>query len=61
MTPKEEGQLLTDVVWIKKKLDEHCKDPDNKNLGAYKKLTWLNFGAIFGLAGLVLKDWFTKL
>ncbi len=50
MTPKEEGALLTDVKWIKDTLDSHCKDPDNKNLGAYKKLTWFNFIAVAGVA-----------
>ncbi len=50
MTPIEEGTLLSDVQWIKKKLDDHCKDPDNKNLGAYKKLTWFNFVIVAGVA-----------
>ncbi len=50
MTPIEEGTLLSDVQWIKSKLDAHCKDPDTKNLGAYKKMTWLNFAGVAGLA-----------
>ena len=55
MTEKEEGVLLSDVQWIKTTLDSHCKDPDNKNLGAYKKLTWLNFVGLAGLAWASIK------
>jgi len=53
MTPKEEGALLSDIVWIKETLKTHVNDADQKNIGAYKKMTWFNF---VGLAGLAIKS-----
>ena len=53
MTPQEEGALLTDVKWIKETLKTHVNEPDQKNIGAYKKLTWFNF---VGMAGLAIKS-----
>ena len=50
MTPQEEGALLTDVAWIKDTLKTHVNDSDQKNIGAYKKMTWFNFVAIAGVA-----------
>ena len=49
MTEKEEGVLISDIVWIKETLKTHVNDADQKNIGTYKKMTWLNFTAIIGL------------
>ena len=50
MTPIEEGALLNDVSWIKETLKMHVNDGDQKNIGAYKKMTWLNFAGVIGIA-----------
>ncbi len=50
MTEKEEGALLTNVEWIKDTLKTHVNSPDQKNIGAYKKMTWFSFASIVGLS-----------
>ena len=50
MTLQEEGALLNDVAWIKDTLRTHVNDGDQQNIGAYKKMTWLNFAGVIGVA-----------
>jgi len=56
MTPQEEGALLTDVKWIKDTLQTHVNDSDQKNIGAYKKMTWFNFTGLAGLALITIRS-----
>ena len=56
MTEKDEGALLTDVAWIKDTLKTHVNDSDQKNIGAYKKMTWFNFTGLVGLALITIRS-----
>ena len=59
MTEKEEGALISDVKWIRDTLHTHVNDPDQKNIGAYKKMTWFNLTGLTGLAIVALRSLFT--
>lgn len=56
MTPKEEGAMLTDIKWIKETLRTHCDSPDQKNIGAYKKMTWFNLTGLVGMCLYALRS-----